>query len=51
MFSFICRCLHFKVEHDHPAGPCRAWLVTGLRCTCRSFQHDHDDICTPAELD
>lgn len=51
LFSFICRCLHFNVEHADMAGPCRARLMDGELCPCEQFQHNHDDICTPVELD
>jgi hypothetical protein len=47
LFSFICRCLHFNVEHDDMVGHCRAALISGTYCTCEVFQHDHGDICTP----
>jgi hypothetical protein len=49
LFGFICRCLHFNVEHDDLVGQCRAQLVSGTRCGCTQFAHDHDEICTPPE--
>jgi hypothetical protein len=48
LFSFLCGCLHFNVEHDDLTGACRAVLFSGERCGCEKFEHNHDDICTAA---
>jgi hypothetical protein len=47
LFGFICRCLHFTVEHDDMLGHCRAALVNGSQCRCEKFEHSHDEICLP----
>jgi hypothetical protein len=45
LFSFLCGCLHFNVEHDDLVGRCRAITLAGDRCPCEAFVHTHDDIC------